>query len=163
MIRRTLASAWLAALVAVDARAQGAIADIDPPESQPQVAALSIGLRTVERINPVYPEDAIANRISGWVAFRFRVSTEGRAENLNLMAASERDHFSQTSLQALLSWRFAIEPDDAAQKPRIGCALFLFQHPESPLDVAELDKEIGDRLDCGQEAVVRRIPGAVFQ
>ena len=161
---RIATSALLAALVAGNAHAEGRSAEIALPQGQPQAAALSFGPLALVKFGAVYPEDAKANRISGWVAFRFHLSPEGVVENPSVVAAVQRDRFSRPSLNALLQWHFTKESGDASKGRRIGCALFLFQHPESPLDVKALADKIGGKLDCGRETVLHAIPGSgVFQ
>ena len=65
------------------------------------------GPRVIEGIRPDYPENA---RIKGWegtVKLQILVNTEGRVEEVRIMASSGYNELDQAAQRAVRSWRFS--------------------------------------------------------
>src|SRR5262245_3761984 len=94
---------------------------------EPQVLLATAGALPLVILYPDYPLNAGGRCISGWVAFRFYVSRDGRVEKPKLVTSQPPGVFDQPSLAALKNARFNLSSLG-------GCAVFLFHHPLHPLD-----------------------------
>src|SRR5262245_46387990 len=106
-----------------------------PPPSQqtaafdePQVFLATAGALPLIIMYPDYPLNAGDRCISGWAAFRFYVSRDGRITKPKLVTAHPPGVFDRPSLAALKTARWN------KLSSLGGCAVFLFHHPLHPLD-----------------------------
>ena len=103
---------------------------------EPQVYFATAGALPLVALYPDYPLGAGDRCVSGWAAFRFSVSSEGRVEDSDLVGTHPRGVFDGPSLTALKKWRYNLPTATAGELPSTGgCAFFLFHHPLHPLEV----------------------------
>ena len=67
-------------------------------------------LGIVEFTPPVYPADALAEGVTGWVEVAFKINDKGKALEPRVKDSSPPEIFDQAVLAALRHWRF--EPKD---------------------------------------------------
>lgn len=63
-------------------------------------------LQLVSGTGAVYPPEAKAKAIEGYVVVRYDVDVDGRVQNARVVAASPPDVFDESALQAVSRWRF---------------------------------------------------------
>jgi TonB family protein len=71
------------------------------------------GRRSVSALTlplPVYPSDLIRARVSGHVAFRFRVNADGSVADQSVLEASQGE-FIEPAKSAVARWRFTVASD----------------------------------------------------
>ncbi|MCP5207241.1 MAG: energy transducer TonB [Hahellaceae bacterium] len=64
---------------------------------------------------PAYPRMAQRRRIQGWVDVSFIINTEGRVEDLEVLAAQPEGVFEQTTLRTVSQWKY--KPQMLGGKP----------------------------------------------
>ena len=63
-------------------------------------------LRFERFVEPKISRRLSNRRTSGWVEVRFRVTTDGRTDDITVVAAQPDDRFDKTALKAVSKWRF---------------------------------------------------------
>jgi protein TonB len=58
------------------------------------------------RIEPDYPQVAMARGIEGWITFRFTITREGRVKDVVILAADPPRIFDAATIRAVSSWRY---------------------------------------------------------
>jgi TonB family protein len=111
---------------------------------EPEVLLRTAGARYRVVIDPDYPAVSRDRCVSGWVAFQFAVSPEGRVENPRVISSHPSDLFQSAGLDALR--RSSWVPKNRNDEPEGGCALFLFHHPRHPLDPVAVKADFP--IDC---------------
>jgi len=109
------------------------ISDSSKPTAEPQVIVVNAGQRVIVTVTPGYPTGAWERCISGWTAFEFAISADGRIEDPKLITAHPVDIFQTTSLKALRKWYYEPMNSESQVAAFGGCALFFFHHPLQPL------------------------------
>lgn len=61
---------------------------------------------------PVYPRDALLNRVEGHVELLFTVSASGEVTDVTITEAEPPGTFNQAVMDAILDWRFKPATDD---------------------------------------------------
>lgn len=60
----------------------------------------------ISQLQPLYPREAAARGIEGWVSLRFEVRQDGTVGNVSVLDASPRNVFDQVARQAVQRWRY---------------------------------------------------------
>jgi protein TonB len=82
---------------------------VAPPQPKP---AIRRGAVPIERVEPVYPREAIRDNISsGKVVARLQVDEKGLVTNVTIVEANPRRVFDREVIRALSQWKFAPEGD----------------------------------------------------
>lgn len=63
-------------------------------------------LELVGGTGAIYPPEARAQGIEGYVVVRYDVDVEGRVQNARVVSASPPDVFDESAVQAVSRWRF---------------------------------------------------------
>lgn len=63
-------------------------------------------MQLVSGTGAVYPPDARANGVEGYVVVRYDVSADGRVHNARVVDAQPAGTFDEAALQAVSRWRF---------------------------------------------------------
>ena len=109
------------------------ISESPTPTAEPQVIAFNAGQRVIVTVTPGYPTTAWERCISGWAAFEFAISADGRVQDPKLITAHPADIFRTTSLKALRKWYYEPMNSEVQATAFGGCALFFFHHPLHPV------------------------------
>ena len=56
--------------------------------------------------NPVYPADALRNRVEGWVEMEFTITETGTVSDIEVLGAEPRGTFEAAATETLGAWRF---------------------------------------------------------
>ena len=75
------------------------------PQAPTVVSAAS--LRRVRSADPVYPQRALAQLVSGWVDLEFTVATDGSVQDIVVVAAEPAGTFDAAAIAAVRRWRYA--------------------------------------------------------
>jgi protein TonB len=75
------------------------------PAEQRQDIALS-ALEFKRFVEPEIPRRASVRNTTGWVELRFRISTSGRTEAIEVIDSAPDDRFDELALDAVSKWRF---------------------------------------------------------
>lgn len=59
------------------------------------------------RVNPRYPNDAISNKIEGFVVLGFDVDLYGRVKNITVKESVPNSIFDEAAIVAFQQWKFA--------------------------------------------------------
>lgn len=70
-------------------------------------AELDNTLTPIAHVPPIYPFQAKRRGIEGWVKVKFLVNSQGRVEQVSILAADPETIFDQSVLNVLPKWRFA--------------------------------------------------------
>jgi len=82
---------------------------VAPPQPKP---AIRRGAVPIERVEPVYPREAIRDNISsGKVVARLQVDEKGLVTNVTIVEANPRRVFDREVIRALSQWKFQPEGD----------------------------------------------------
>jgi protein TonB len=81
------------------------IPDAPSFNSTPETLSLS-ALEFKHRVQPEYPQKALARKLSGWVDLRFLVNTQGNTENIQVMDSEPKGSFEKAATKAIAKWRF---------------------------------------------------------
>jgi TonB family protein len=57
-------------------------------------------------VEPKLPRRYASRRMSGWVELRFRVTTNGQTDNIEVVAAEPDNLFEKAAIKAVSKWRF---------------------------------------------------------
>jgi protein TonB len=80
-----------------------------PPPPKP---AIRRGAVPIERVEPIYPREAIKDNIaSGKVVARLQVDEKGLVTNVTIVEANPRRVFDREVIRALSQWKFMAEGD----------------------------------------------------
>ena len=63
-------------------------------------------IQLVHEIGPIYPKQAKAAGVQGWVRVRYDISEDGAVENLVLVASDPPSVFDAAALAAVAQWRY---------------------------------------------------------
>ena len=74
--------------------------------SAAQLADLQSKLKRIRKVDPEYPERALAQRIAGSVTLEFTVSTEGEPRDIRVVSAEPAGTFDRAALAAVKRWRY---------------------------------------------------------
>jgi len=77
----------------------------EPADTMSQDIALS-ALEFKHFVEPKLPRRLANHRVSGWVELRFRVTPNGRTDNIEVVAAAPDDRFEKVAITAVSKWRF---------------------------------------------------------
>ncbi len=77
----------------------------DSVDTQNRDIALS-ALEFSRFVEPKLPSRYASRRMSGWVELRFRVTTNGRTDNIEVLAAEPHNLFEKAAIKAVSKWRF---------------------------------------------------------
>jgi protein TonB len=89
-----------------------AIAPPAPPAPPPPKPAIRRGAVPIERVEPVYPREAIRENIaSGRVVARLAVNEKGLVTDVTIVEANPRRVFDREVIRALSLWKFQPEGD----------------------------------------------------
>jgi len=77
----------------------------DSVDTQNRGIALS-ALEFSRFVEPKLPRRYASHRMSGWVELRFRVTTNGRTDNIEVLAAEPDNLFEKAAIKAVSKWRF---------------------------------------------------------
>jgi protein TonB len=81
-----------------------------PPE--PPKPAIRRGAVPIERVEPVYPREAIRDNVSsGKVVARLQVDEKGLVTNVTIVEANPKRVFDREVIKALSQWKFKPEGD----------------------------------------------------
>ena len=69
-------------------------------------AAPASELALIDRVAPVYPQEAAQRGIEGWVDLEFVVDAEGNPTALSVMAAEPVGRFEEAALRAIRGYRY---------------------------------------------------------
>ncbi len=58
------------------------------------------------RIQPVYPPDALRQRIEGWVTIQFTITPSGAVKDPKVIDSKPRRVFDQAALRSIIKWKF---------------------------------------------------------
>jgi TonB family protein len=64
---------------------------------------------------PRYPQRAIKEQVEGFVRMRLLISTTGRVERHEIIAAQPEGYFERSILEALPSWQFTPAVDESGR------------------------------------------------
>jgi protein TonB len=78
-----------------------------PPPAGVDTHSACASLKQVASINPVYPREAMPVKQDGWVMLQYDVSASGVPFNVIVLDSSPPGVFEQSSLNAILQWRYA--------------------------------------------------------
>ena len=114
------------------------------PVAEPRPASADRDVKALRRPPPVYPREAIAAGISGWVKLQFTVTAEGATRDIRVIAAEPPGVFDAAALEAAARFVYS---------PRIEGGV--------AVDRADVETEISFTwIDRGGELVTgRRAPG----
>ena len=70
-----------------------------------------------------YPSVAIRRCVSGWVAFRFTISSDGRVQDPQVITSYPPKVFTIRGLTALRMWRYPTADPDSPESESGGCLL----------------------------------------
>ncbi|MCA9405861.1 MAG: TonB family protein [Candidatus Omnitrophica bacterium] len=68
-----------------------------------------VKLGIVEFTPPVYPADALAEGVTGWVEVAFKINNKGKALEARIKDSNPAGVFDQAVLAALKYWRFELK------------------------------------------------------
>jgi TonB family protein len=77
-------------------------------------------LQLVSGTGAVYPPDARANGIEGYVVVRYDVAADGRVHNARVVDAQPAGTFDEAALQAVSRWRFRPPQRNGEAQPVTG-------------------------------------------
>ncbi|HMB70491.1 MAG TPA: energy transducer TonB [bacterium] len=83
-------------------------------------------LLPVVKFAPVYPEEAQARGIEGWVRVRYEVDADGSVVDVAVEESSD-PAFEQTSIDAAYQFLFRPIPRGEPAEPRFGTNLFRYE------------------------------------
>jgi TonB family protein len=63
-------------------------------------------LQLLSGTGAIYPPDARADGVEGYVVVRYDVSADGRVDNVRVVDAEPRGIFDEAAVQAVSRWRF---------------------------------------------------------
>jgi periplasmic protein TonB len=85
---------------------------VEAPPPPPPKPAIRRGAVPIERVEPVYPREAIKDNIaSGKVVARLQVDEKGLVTNVTIVEANPRRVFDREVIKALSQWKFKPEGD----------------------------------------------------
>jgi TonB family protein len=99
------ATAAAAAAAVPDPAAEAVPAPATSTPATPVIVSEST-LRRVNSPDPVYPQRALEQLVSGWVELQFTVARDGSVQNIEVMEASPRGTFDRAAITALKRWRY---------------------------------------------------------
>ncbi len=83
-----------------------------PPAPPPPKPAIRKGAVPIERVEPIYPREAIRDNItSGKVVARLQVNEKGLVTDVTIVESNPRRVFDREVIRALSQWKFAPEGD----------------------------------------------------
>jgi protein TonB len=77
----------------------------EPADTTNQDIALS-ALEFKHFVEPKFPRNWRRRRVSGWVEVRFRITTNGRTDDITVIAAEPGNRFERSAIAAISQWRF---------------------------------------------------------
>ena len=106
-----------------------------PPDHQLISATYLIGgPRPIVRVEPSYPSHAREHCRSGWATVEFLISDSGQVLDAKAIEANPSELFASAALRATSKWKFPPKKSgDDGNEIRLGCAVFLFIHPDDPI------------------------------
>ena len=79
--------------------------DLVQPFFTPSCEAGSTDPRlSIIRVPPIYPKEAIKNRLEGWVVVRFDVTDNGATENIRIIESDRGEVFGRFVVNAVEKW-----------------------------------------------------------
>lgn len=81
-----------------------------PPTVAQQTAPEARNFQLIKKVDPVYPQRALRQRMEGWVELSFTVTTSGDVTGVEVVNAQPKREFDREAIRALQQWKF---------KPRI--------------------------------------------
>jgi protein TonB len=85
---------------------------VEAPPPPPPKPAIRRGAVPIERVEPIYPREAIKDNIaSGKVVARLQVDEKGLVTNVTIVEANPRRVFDREVIKALSQWKFKPEGD----------------------------------------------------
>jgi TonB family protein len=111
--------------VATERAAAAPIATAPQPEPEPVRAALPASadrdVKALRRPPPVYPREAVAAGISGWVKLQFTVAADGTTRDIRVIAAEPPGVFDEAALEAATRFVYSprIERGVAVDRPEV--------------------------------------------
>ncbi len=72
------------------------------------------------RVNPDYPQRALARGIEGWVEVQFTIDETGAVTDPAVVASSPQDVFDKSTINAVSRWRYNPQIEDGVATERAG-------------------------------------------
>lgn len=70
-------------------------------------AGVTANAEPIHQADPVYPKEAEAKGLEGFVLLRFDLNEEGKAENIEVLKSEPRNMFEKEAKNAIRKWRYA--------------------------------------------------------
>jgi protein TonB len=97
----------VAGLAAPDpAPALSPAASVESPDSGSTPAVPARDLEALVTPGPVYPPEALRNRVQGWAEIEFTVNERGATGDIVVVAAEPRGVFDAAATEAVAAWRY---------------------------------------------------------
>ena len=87
------------------------------PERQDSIVAEST-LQRIGKVEPIYPNRALEQLVSGWVELQFTVASDGTVHDVVVVDSSPRVTFDKSAIAALRRWRYTPVTRDGIAVPQ---------------------------------------------
>ena len=77
-----------------------------PPSVAQQTAPESRNFQLIKKVDPVYPQRALRQRMEGWVELSFTVTVNGDVTGVEIVNAQPKREFDREAIRALQQWKF---------------------------------------------------------
>ena len=81
----------------------------------------------LQRVNPVYPQEARRNKIEGYVKLELVISPEGGVIGAKIMESKPKGLFDSAAVQAVYKWRFKPKTVDGRAVEQKGTQRVVFE------------------------------------
>ena len=77
-----------------------------PPSVAQQTAPEARNFQLIKKVDPVYPQRALRQRMEGWVELSFTVTVNGDVTGVEVVNAQPKREFDREAIRALQQWKF---------------------------------------------------------
>ena len=77
-----------------------------PPSVAQQTAPETRNFQLIKKVDPVYPQRALRQRMEGWVELSFTVTATGDVTGVEVVNAQPKREFDREAIRALQQWKF---------------------------------------------------------